>query len=54
MYRPSRRLIGPLVLAILTCRDGPKDTRADDRLLADAAEAAVAALGAGAPAPEAD
>ncbi|MYT73611.1 MULTISPECIES: class A beta-lactamase [unclassified Streptomyces] len=43
VWPPGRK---PLVMAILTYRDGAKDTEADDKLLADAAKAAVTALGA--------
>ncbi|MFI6874426.1 class A beta-lactamase [Streptomyces sp. NPDC050400] len=41
IYPPGRK---PLVMAILTYRDGAKDAQADDKLLADAAAAAIAAL----------
>ncbi|WP_353946817.1 class A beta-lactamase [Streptomyces sp. HUAS MG91] len=43
VWPPGRK---PLVMAILTYRDGAKDIKADDKLLADAAKAAVTALGA--------
>ncbi|MFD8568838.1 class A beta-lactamase [Streptomyces sp. NPDC059639] len=43
IWPPGRK---PLVMAILTYRDGAKDATADDKLLADAAEAAVTALDA--------
>ncbi|MEU6841575.1 class A beta-lactamase [Streptomyces sp. NPDC046716] len=42
IWPPGRK---PLVMAILTYRDGAKDGKADDKLLADAAKAAVTALG---------
>lgn len=44
IWPPGRQ---PLVMAILTYRDGTKNTEADDRLLADAAKTAVTALDAG-------
>ncbi|MET9494397.1 class A beta-lactamase [Streptomyces sp. NPDC006552] len=43
IWPPGRR---PLVMAILTYRDGARNAKADDRLLADAARTAVAALDA--------
>ncbi|MER5949827.1 class A beta-lactamase [Streptomyces sp. NPDC001904] len=42
IWPPGRK---PLVMAILTYREGAKDGTADDKLLADAAKAAVTALG---------
>ncbi|MFJ4714500.1 class A beta-lactamase [Streptomyces sp. NPDC088785] len=43
VWPPGRE---PLVMAIMTYRDGAKDIKADDKLLADAAEAAVTGLDA--------
>lgn len=44
VWPPGRK---PLVMAILTYRDGAKDAEPDDKLLADTAKAAIAALEAG-------